>query len=133
MNILDTPTGGPDLWQYVPDVLVFLGGILVASIGALVTRSNTRDTAEAQAQASLTESQQTERRDTIADRDALITTLSTRMDEMQGRMDTLEDEVREVHTHNLSLTNFILRCITVLQKNGLEKQIPKPLPKGIDL
>lgn len=111
-----------DLLQYVPSGLTFLGGIIVASIGAIFTRYTSKET-----------NQSTERRDTIADRDGLIATLSSRLDELQGRVDTMENEVREVHTHNLSLVNFILRCINVFQQHGLENEIPRPLPKGVEL
>lgn len=116
------PAPSVDLLEYLPSGLTFLGGIVVASIGALVTRSTSKDTNES-----------AERRDTIADRDSLIGTISSQMEEMRKRMDTLETEVREVHTHNLSLVNFILRCITVFQRHGLENEIPKPLPKGVEL
>ena len=126
-------TNGTDWLSFLPYSLTFAGGIIVAGISAMVTRSNAKDTTKSTEHKTLTEAEQTGRRDTIADRDSLIATLSTRLDELQTRMDTMEAEVREVHAHNLSLVNFILRCINVFQQLGLEHAIPKPLPKGVEI
>lgn len=124
---------GIELAQLLPPALTFLGGIAAVLITGWFTRRNTQDTTEAATEKAATEADQTERRDTIADRDGLIKTLVDRLGEVETRMGAVEDEVREVRTHNNALINFIFRCIAVLQHHGLEEEIPKPLPKGVEL
>lgn len=124
---------GIDLTQWIAPALTFLGGIAAVLITGWFTRRNTVTTTEAATEKATTEAEQSERRDTIADRDGLIETLVERLSGVEDRMETMEGEVRQVRTHNNALINFIFRCIAVLQRHDLDHEIPRPLPEGVEL
>lgn len=82
----------------------------------------------------------TERRDTIADRDALINQLqedigSLKTDMASQKVETAElrSEVREVREHNNALIRYVYRCVDMLRQLGHGDKIPSPPPHGIHL
>lgn len=79
------------------------------------------------------EDKATERRDTIADRDGLITKLNERIDDLEVRVKSTEDEVRAVRDHNNALINFCYRLLAIIRRHGHEEEIPLPPPTGIHL
>lgn len=82
----------------------------------------------------------TERRDTIADRDALINQLQEDISGLKSDMASqkvetaeLRSEVREVREHNIALIRYAYRLIDILRSVGHGDKIPTPPPHGIHL
>lgn len=79
------------------------------------------------------EDKATERRDTIADRDAWITTLNERIDKLDARLEAAEGEIEEVRSHNNSLINYCHRLLAIVRRHGHDAEIPTPPPSGVHL
>lgn len=79
------------------------------------------------------EDEATQRRDTIADRDGLIGKLNERIDDLEVRVKSTEDEIRVVKDHNNVLINYCYRLIAVIRKHGHDDEIPNPPPTGIHI
>lgn len=75
----------------------------------------------------------TQRRDTIADRDGLIDKLNERIDDLEVRVKSTEDEIRVVKDHNNVLINYCYRLIAVIRRHGHDDEIPTPPPNGIHI
>ena len=75
----------------------------------------------------------TQRRDTIADRDGLITKLNERIDDLEARVKTTEDEIRVVRDHNNALITFCYSLLAIIRRHGHDDEIPKPPPNGIHI
>lgn len=83
----------------------------------------------------------TERRDTIADRDALIDTLQediktlkTDMQAQKSETAELRVEVREVRNHNNALVSFIYKMLAIFRRHGITEEIdPRDVPDGIHI
>lgn len=117
-----------------------LGGALSALINARVQRRKTA-----------VEAQLTERRDTIADRDDLISGLRSDVTALKAelkdqkkeseefrvaqRVETaqLRTEVQQVRVHNSSLITWVFDAIAVFRKHDLLDEMPKPLPDGVSV
>lgn len=99
-----------------------LGVALIASAGTMLGK-----------RIKAPEDRATERRDTIADRDGLITKLNDRIDDLEVRVKSTEDEVRAVRDHNNALINFCYRLLAIIRRHGHEDEIPLPPPNGIHL
>lgn len=73
-----------------------------------------------------------ERRDTIADRDAWITTLTDRLDDMDERLQAAEREIREVRTVNEKLKAALARALAILREKDLLHLLkPGDIPEDI--
>ena len=73
-----------------------------------------------------------ERRDTIADRDAWIKTLTDRLDDMDVRLEAAEREIREVRTVNEKLKAALYKVLAILRENNLLDRIrPGDIPDDI--
>ena len=106
-------------------LIAALGALGVALIGAFNTLFGKKVRAPADTAA--------ERRDTIADRDAWITTLTARLDGMEVRLQAAESEIEQVRDHNNVLINYCYRLIAIVRRHGHEAEIPTPPPNGIHL
>jgi hypothetical protein len=107
------------LISVVAAALTVLGAVFTAILTYRATRK--RD---------VTTDALTSRRDTIADRDALIETLQKDIrglkGDMQGqRVETseLRSEVKDVRNHNSALTIFIYKMLAILRKHNLIDEI----------
>jgi hypothetical protein len=107
------------LISVVAAALTVLGAVFTAILTYRATRK--RD---------VTTEALTSRRDTIADRDALIETLQKDIrglkGDMQGqRVETseLRSEVKDVRNHNSALTIFIYKMLAILRKHNLIDEI----------
>ena len=106
-------------------LIAALGALGVASIGFANTLFGKKAKAPADTAA--------ERRDTIADRDAWIKTLTDRLDNMDTRLEAAEKEIEQVRDHNNVLINYCYRLIAIVRRHGHEAEIPTPPPNGIHL
>ena len=78
------------------------------------------------------EDQAAARRDTIADRDAWITTLNERIDKLDTRLQAAENEIKEVRTINEKLKAALYRVLAILRENNLLDRIrPGDIPDDI--
>lgn len=121
----------------MPDNLITIIAACVTVSGAIVTAVLTY---RATRKRDKTTDALTERRDTIADRDALINQLqedigSLKTDMASQKVETAElrSEVREVREHNNALIRYVYRCIDLLRQLGHADKIPTPPPNGIHL
>lgn len=107
-------------------------GILITAISALVVALfgavNTLIGKKARGPAD----DQAARRDTIADRDGLISLLNERIDDLEERVDKTEKEVKEVRTLNDKLKAALYRVLSILRENDLLDRIrPGDIPDDI--
>jgi len=70
----------------------------------------------------------------------LIETLRKQIEDLQNdrasdlaRIEKIEQEVREVRTHNNALIQYCYRLIEILRRHGHGDEIPTPPPTGIHL
>lgn len=110
-------------------VLSFIGGLFSAFLVYISQRR--KDGAE---------SEQTGRRDTIADRDALIDQMQDDLAALRTEVGELRKEIAEVREHNTALLNqnsalisYAYRLIALARSLGAADRIPKPAPPGIHL
>jgi len=110
-------------------VLSFIGGLFSAF---LVYRAQRRKDGAA--------TEQTGRRDTIADRDALLDQMQQELAALTNEVRELRREVSEVREHNNALLNqnsalisYAYRLIALTRSLGGSDRIPKPAPPGIHL
>ena len=106
-----------------------LGVALIASAGTMLSK-----------RIKAPEDEATERRDTIADRDALIDSfkediraLKEDVKSQKAETATLRQEVQAVRDHNNALINFCYRLLAIIRRHGHEDEIPLPPPTGIHL
>lgn len=112
------------------------GGLIIGGVLAyLGTWGKNRNDAEQGTQSLVLE----DRRDTLSDRDNLISLLQGTIDSVQADMGELRDEVKglrsevgEVRTHNNALTTFVYKMLAVFRKYNIEHEIPDPKPEGIE-
>ena len=110
-------------------VLSFIGGLFSAFLVYVSQRR--KDGAE---------SEQTGRRDTIADRDALLDQLQQELAALTSEVRQLRAEVAEVREHNTALLNqnsalisYAYRLLAIVRQLGGAERIPTPAPPGIHL
>ena len=106
-------------------LITALSALVVALFGAVNTLIGKKARGPADEQAA--------RRDTIADRDGLISKLNERIDDLEVRVKSTEDEIKVVKDHNNILINYCYRLIAVIRRHGHEDEIPTPPPNGIHI
>jgi peptidoglycan hydrolase CwlO-like protein len=111
--------------------LVSIAAAAFTVIGAVVTSVLTY---RATRKRDVTTDALTSRRDTIADRDALITTLQEDTLHLKADVQELRSEVKEVRNYNNVLTNFIYKMLAILRKHSLTDEInAKDVPEDIHI
>lgn len=117
----------------VAPYLIGLAGVVITSLATIYGSRLLRRTNK------VTETL-TERRDTIADRDALIdgfrsdvASLRAEMDSQKEEIGELRSEVGKVRDHNNALVSYAYRLIGIIRNNGFADQIPTPPPNGIHI
>jgi hypothetical protein len=105
---------------YVASGLVFAGVIVASWFTYKAARKASRDTIAI-----------TERKDTIADRDGLIVTLTNRLDKIEARLTVSESEIEALKGRNGELSLFGNALVRILDDNGLTHLVPQPVPPGI--
>lgn len=118
-----------DLTTTAGAALSFLGGLFSAFLVYRAQRRKDGATAE-----------QTARRDTIADRDALLDQLQQELASIRTEVGELRREVAEVREHNTALMNqnsalisYAYRLLALVRQLGGAERIPTPAPPGIHL
>lgn len=113
-------------------LIAALGALGVASIGAINTLTSKKIKAP--------EDKASERRDTIAERDALIDSfkedilvLKEDVKAQKAETATLRQEVQAVRDHNNALINFCYRLLAIIRRHGHEDEVPLPPPTGIHI
>jgi hypothetical protein len=61
----------------------------------------------------------------------IVEALRDQIKDLNGRLDSMEKEVKEVRDHNNALITFAYRLISLARKYGYEEEIPSPAPHGI--
>lgn len=63
----------------------------------------------------------------------IVTALRQQIADLNGRLDSVEREVKEVREHNNALTRYCYRLIDIIRGLGHGDKIPTPPPIGIHL
>ena len=63
----------------------------------------------------------------------IVEALREQIRDLNGRLDDVEKEVREVRDHNNALIRYAYRLIDILRSVGHGDKIPTPPPNGIHL
>ena len=115
----------------MPDNLITIVAAVVTVSGAVVTSVLTYRATRKRDQ---TTDALTARRDTLADRDRLIETLSERVDGLETRLGNAEREIKDVRNHNNALTVFIYKLLAIFRRHNLTEEIdPRDVPDGIHI
>lgn len=105
---------------FVSAGLVFAGVALASYLTYKAARKSSRDTIVI-----------TERKDTIADRDSLIMTLTNRLDKLEARQTVSEAEIEGLKGRVGELLVFGNALVRILDENNLSHLLPHPVPPGI--
>lgn len=106
-------------------LIAAISALGVALIGAVNTLFGKKSTGP--------EDRASARRDTIADRDGLIDRLNERIDDLEVRVKSTEDEIRVVRDHNNALITFCYSLLAIIRRHGHDDEIPNPPPNGIHI